>query len=562
MRLSRIEMKGFKSFADETHIIFNDDVIGIVGPNGSGKSNIVDAIRWVLGEQSSRELRLESMGDVIFNGSKNKKAAQMARVSLTFENTKNLLPTEYSEVTLTRKVYRSGESEYRINDVKCRLKDIQNLFMDSGIGSDSYAIIALGMVDDILDDKENARRKMFEEAAGIAKYKQRKKETLRKLDHTNDDLDRIEDLVFEIEKNLKALERQARRTKRFYQIRDQYKEKSLELAAIQLHQHLEKEKDIREKLNAESQKLRSLEGEITQKEVNIEKVKHENVDKEQALTKSQKEINQLISDIRSIEENLRIDRQQKEFREREQKEHSERIETLSKEEKSLQESRTSYMKRVEEAKAKFESAKVGLEKIKSSRDALRMKYESSKQDYDEEYEASRELEKEVTTLEKGIAIAQSNEESHQREIEKLEYDISQKEAGLWKKMDETEELKQEAKHWEVKIDETEEEIAKMVTEKNELEKTKEKLVQDLQRLNRNLDAKTNERNLLQEFINKMEGFPESTKFLSRHASWKKKGFRSEERRVGTESKCRRWPRDWSSDVCSSDLDCQNGDRKK
>lgn len=516
-------MKGFKSFADETHIIFNEDVIGIVGPNGSGKSNIVDAIRWVLGEQSSRELRLESMGDVIFNGSKNKKAAQMARVSLTFENTKNLLPTEYSEVTLTRKVYRSGESEYRINDVKCRLKDIQNLFMDSGIGSDSYAIIALGMVDDILDDKENARRKMFEEAAGIAKYKQRKKETLRKLEHTNDDLDRIEDLVFEIEKNLKALERQARRTKRFYEIRDQYKEKSLELAAIQLYQHLDKEKEIRDKLNAETQKLRNLEGEITQKEVNIEKVKHENVDKEQALTRSQKEINQLISDIRSIEENLRIDRQQKEFREREKKEHSERIEILSNEEKSLQESDKSYQKRVEDAKAKFEKAKADLEEIKSARETLRTKYESSKQDYDEEYEASRELEKEVTSLEKGIAIAQSNEESHLREIEKLEYDISQKEAGLWKKMDEVEELKQEAKHWEVKIQESEEVIAGMVAEKNHLEKNKETLVQDLQRLNRNLDAKTNERNLLQEFINKMEGFPESTKFLSRHASWKEKG---------------------------------------
>lgn len=523
MRLSRIEMKGFKSFADETHIIFNDDVIGIVGPNGSGKSNIVDAIRWVLGEQSSRELRLESMGDVIFNGSKTKKAANMARVSLTFENTKNLLPTEYTEVTLTRKVFRTGESEYRINDVKCRLKDIQNLFMDSGIGSDSYAIIALGMVDDILDDKENARRKMFEEAAGISKYKQRKKETLRKLGHTNEDLDRIEDLVFEIEKNLKSLERQARRTRRFYEIRNSYKERSLELAGIQLYHHLRKEKDIKEKLNSETLNLRDLEGRISQQEVEIERVKNENIDKEQALSRSQKEINELISNIRSIEENLRIDRQQMDFRERERKEHESRILNLQEEKETLQKSLIRYQERVKEAKKNHEKLKAELEKIKNERDKLRNEYENSRHAYDEEYEVTRELEREVAALEKGMAIAQSNEESYHREMEKLEYEISGKEIVLQEKLKEVEILQKEEQLWKEKIDESEKRISQMLTQKSDLEKAKEEMIKGLQRLNRNLDAKTNERNLLRDFVNKMEGFPESTKFLSRHKSWKEKG---------------------------------------
>ena len=192
MRLKSLQIKGFKSFANDTVMHFNDNVIGIVGPNGSGKSNIVDAIRWVLGEQKSKELRLESMGDVIFNGTKTKKEAASATVALTFENNKNILPSEYQYVTISRTLYRSGESEYRLNNVVCRLKDITSLFLDTGIGSNSYAIIALGMVDDILENKENARRRMFEQAAGVSKYKMRKRETMLKLKSTDEDLNRIE----------------------------------------------------------------------------------------------------------------------------------------------------------------------------------------------------------------------------------------------------------------------------------------------------------------------------------------------------------------------------------
>ena len=232
MRLKSLEIKGFKSFANPTVINFAADVIGIVGPNGSGKSNVVDAIRWVLGEQSSRELRLDQMSSVIFNGTKKRKPAGIAQVSLTFENTKNLLPTEYNTVTITRMLYRSGESEYRLNGVTCRLKDITGLFLDTGIGSNSYAIIALGMVDDILEDKEDSRRKMFEQAAGVSKYKLRKKETLSKLKSTSEDLERIEDLLAEIESNLKSLEKQAKRTQKYFELKEEYKQLSVSLALI------------------------------------------------------------------------------------------------------------------------------------------------------------------------------------------------------------------------------------------------------------------------------------------------------------------------------------------
>jgi chromosome segregation protein len=230
MLLTKLEIKGFKSFGDKVQINFGEGITGIAGPNGCGKSNIVDAIRWVLGEQKISALRSDKLENIVFNGTKTRKATQLAEVSLSFKNTKNLLPIEYNEVTITRRFYRSGESEYLLNGINCRLKDISNLFLDTGIASNSYAIIELGMVDNILNDKENSRRHLFEEAAGISKFKIRKKETLKKLKDTDADLDRVEDLLYEIEKNMRSLERQARQAKRYYTIKEDYKIYSIEHA--------------------------------------------------------------------------------------------------------------------------------------------------------------------------------------------------------------------------------------------------------------------------------------------------------------------------------------------
>ncbi|HRH33695.1 MAG TPA: AAA family ATPase, partial [Catalimonadaceae bacterium] len=220
MQLSKLEIKGFKSFGEKITIHFDKGVTGIVGPNGCGKSNVVDAIRWVLGEQKTRNLRSDKMENLIFNGTKNRKPLQMAEVSLTFLNDKNILPTEYSQVTISRRYYRNGDSEYLLNGVGCRLKDITSLFLDTGIGPDSYAIIELKMVDDILSDRENSRRSLLEEAAGISKFKLRKKETFRKLEDTEGDLSRLEDVLFEIRKNMKALEKQARQAEEYYEIKE------------------------------------------------------------------------------------------------------------------------------------------------------------------------------------------------------------------------------------------------------------------------------------------------------------------------------------------------------
>jgi chromosome segregation protein len=215
MYLSRLELLGFKSFAQKTVVDFNSGVTCVVGPNGCGKTNILDSIRWVLGEQKSSTLRSDKMENVIFNGSRNRKAMGMAEVSLTIENSRNILPMEFGEITLTRRLYRSGESEYLINRVPCRLKDITDLFMDTGMGPNSYSVIELKMVEELLSEKPDERRHLFEEAAGITKYKHRRRAALRKLEETRADMLRLEDIVAEGERQVGTLKRQVRRTERY-----------------------------------------------------------------------------------------------------------------------------------------------------------------------------------------------------------------------------------------------------------------------------------------------------------------------------------------------------------
>ncbi|MEM9856973.1 MAG: AAA family ATPase, partial [Bacteroidota bacterium] len=306
MQLAKLEIKGFKSFGDKVTINFDEGITGIVGPNGCGKSNIVDSIRWVLGEQSSKTLRSEKMENVIFNGTKKRKPTQLAEVSLTFNNTKNLLPTEYSQVTITRRYYRSGDSEYLLNGVTCRLKDIANLFLDTGIASNSYAIIELKMVDDLLNDKDNSRRGLFEEAAGISKFKKRKKETLKKLSDTDADLDRVEDLLFEIEKNMKSLERQAKQTEKYYKLKEEYKSSSVDLARLTVGNYTSSYQNLTKQIEIENDKKINLNKQVQEKEAELEKAKADLIIKEKTLASRQKALNEHVAKIRQYESEKKV----------------------------------------------------------------------------------------------------------------------------------------------------------------------------------------------------------------------------------------------------------------
>src|SRR5512142_2695760 len=232
MRIRRLDIVGFKSFMDKTVVAFDDGVTGVVGPNGCGKSNVADSIRWVLGEQSARQLRGRSMEDVIFNGSESKPPLSMAEVILTFENDRpSELPAQfqgYSEITVGRRLFRTGESEYLINGVQARLLDVNDIFLGSGVGRTAYSIIEQGRIGQIVSARPEDRRAIIEEAAGITKYKKRREAAERKMDATAQNLTRVADIVLELGKQLDALNRQARKAEKYKALKAQIRE--LELA--------------------------------------------------------------------------------------------------------------------------------------------------------------------------------------------------------------------------------------------------------------------------------------------------------------------------------------------
>ena len=223
MYLKRLELQGFKSFADKTILEFKPGITSVIGPNGSGKSNISDSIRWVLGEQSMKSLRGSNSSDIIFAGTQNRKSLGFAEASIVIDNSDGKLPIEYNEVTITRKIYRSGETGYFINKTPCRLKDILELFMDTGIGKDGYSIIGQGKIDEILSNKSEDRRRIFEEAAGIVKYRTRKQESEKKLEQTKLNLLRINDILSEIEGTIEPLKLQSEKAKKFLDLREELK---------------------------------------------------------------------------------------------------------------------------------------------------------------------------------------------------------------------------------------------------------------------------------------------------------------------------------------------------
>ncbi len=271
MYLKRIELQGFKSFADKTVLDFGQGVTSVVGPNGSGKSNISDAIRWVMGEMSAKSLRGSNMQDVIFAGTENRKPVNFAEVSLVLDNTTRLFPIEFDEIMVTRRVFRSGESVYQINRANCRLKDIVELFMDTGIGRDGYSMIGQGNVSQILSTKAEDRRTFFEEAAGVSKFKHRKDEAQRKLAAVNDNLLRISDIVTELEGQLKPLENQSKKAHKYLILYGEYKGLDVSMCLI----NFEKNKELLKRAQAEYQSVADEIEDLKSKETEIEKKRNE-----------------------------------------------------------------------------------------------------------------------------------------------------------------------------------------------------------------------------------------------------------------------------------------------
>ncbi len=306
MHLKKLEIFGFKSFANKTVFTFAPGISAIVGPNGCGKTNVVDAIRWALGEQKTTVLRSEHMGNVIFNGTSSRKALGMAEVSLILENDRMVLPVEYSEVVVTRRLYRDGDSNYFLNKTQCRLKDITNLFLDTGMGADSYSVIELKMVEAILSGKAEERRRLIEEAAGINKYKIRRKEAVRKLAYVQTDLVRVQDIVLEIEKQVRSLQRSSAKTKRFNKL-------NLELLKFQKeiisYDYINYNKDIsefKEKLNELNSDKIKINQEISDSENYLKKIESDYHTLDEEYVKAQESESLIKDEIASLNQTFAV----------------------------------------------------------------------------------------------------------------------------------------------------------------------------------------------------------------------------------------------------------------
>lgn len=519
MRLKTLEIKGFKSFANETVIHFNEDVIGIVGPNGSGKSNVVDAIRWVLGEQKSAELRLDKMNSVIFNGTKKRKPGQLAQVSLTFENTKNLLPTEYASVKITRILYASGESEYRLNGVTCRLKDITSLFMDTGIGSNSYAIIALGMVDEILNDKQNSRRGMLEQAAGVSKYKVRKNETMNKLNATEEDLNRIEDLLFEITNNLKTLEKQAKRTQKYFDLKTEYRELALDLAVLKLSFFKNDYKTTEKQIEIETDRYRQLDTESIKLEAQIERDKKGNLENEQLLSERQRDLNSVVGRLRGAENDKKMAQQRQLFSQQNITKQTDQIATAKSKATQLAEEIDYYRTEINGEKRLESKLEGQLEEAKERLDAVKSDHGTLKADLDVFLKHQQTAERAITEAEKQKAISTN-------QIENLQNDIVRRDNDTKGRRDEVEILRGQLTDLDAKenaqlvdIQAIEKEEEKRLADLEKANTTLEETTKKLADINRQLDSKRNEFKLTKSMVESLEGFPESIRFLAKDKTW-------------------------------------------
>ena len=385
MYLKKLEIQGFKSFADKITLEFNSGITSVVGPNGSGKSNIADAIRWVLGEQSIKTLRGSKMEDVIFAGTEHRRPLGFAEVSITLDNSSGKLPIEYSEVTVTRRVFRSGESEYMINKTPCRLKDIYQLFFDTGIGREGYSVIGQGRIDEILSTKSEDRRGVFEEASGIMKYKTRKLEAEKKLELTKQNLLRINDIISELENQLEPLKVQSEIARKYLRLKEELKELEVNVCINNIDKLREKLKDIetlyntaRENIDSENTRLESITTENSKKtellksydeRLNVLRQEYYNI--EGSLERCQSEIRINEEKLSSLKQNIdRIDNEVKELELKKEELTNEKtsrqgkLEYLNKQYELYANKLTDYEKKLEEVMSSLSESEREIENLK------------------------------------------------------------------------------------------------------------------------------------------------------------------------------------------------------
>lgn len=402
MYLKRLELQGFKSFADKTVLELMPGITSVIGPNGSGKSNISDAIRWVLGEQSMKSLRGAKSLDVIFAGTQNRKSLGFAEASLVFDNTDGALPIEYTEVTVSRKIYRSGETGYYINKVPCRLKDVLELFMDTGIGKDGYSIIGQGKIDEILSNKSEDRRHIFEEAAGIVKYRTRKQDSEKKLEHAKLNLLRINDILAEIEANLEPLQVQADKARKYLNLKEELKNIEIGLFVFNIERYKKELNEIvndsdimnaqcndeEEKLNSIKKLKDELKESIDEITVTIESMSNSGFENQKKIEILNSEIN--VAKTKIINNNDNNDRFEKEISEQ-----NKRIEELNEEIKIKENKKGNLKENKEKFQKELDEKEEALKKITEKMSSKQLEIEEHKKNVEENTDKKYELQSDI-----------------------------------------------------------------------------------------------------------------------------------------------------------------------
>ena len=519
MYISDLELHGFKSFAHKTHVKFDNGITAIVGPNGCGKSNIVDALRWVLGEQRPTLLRSSSMSNVIFNGTAKKKALGMADVSLTFVNNKGILPVEYSELTITRRLYRSGDSEYLINNTPCRLKDIMDLFMDTGMSSDAYSVIELKMVEEILNDRNNDRRRLFEEAAGVTRYKEKRKQTLRKLDETLKDLQRLEDILVEIRKKARSLEIQAEKAVKAKKLKS-------ELVTLDQAYSLHEFNSIKEELkpleiritNAEKEKS-EISVRLNELELADETSRTKLLEKERNEADAKRRAGHLHSSIREAETSLQITGEKIVNEEGVIKQHLSDIEQSKIDIKELEALKAASENKLESFSDDKEKSENSLKQSKETFTEVQQKYSKLRHELYELEIAVSDTNQKLTGLQSNRIKLESKLENSQDDEFRILRDIENFEDEIINAKGELKLTKEKADKIYAEIEAKEHQLQKASTNRKELEAKRETLREEIRAAKSQRDAVQSEISLLNSIARSNDALPQSVAFLTeKHAS--------------------------------------------
>ena len=513
MYLKRLELQGFKSFADKTVLEFKEGITGVIGPNGSGKSNISDAIRWVLGEQSIKSLRGAKSEDIIFAGTQARKSLGFAEVSMVIDNTDGKLPIEYSEVTVTRKIYRSGETGYFINKTPCRLKDILELFMDTGIGKDGYSIIGQGKIDEILSNKSEDRRRIFEEAAGIVKYRTRKAESEKKLEQTKLNLLRINDILSEIEANIEPLRLQADKAKQFLDLREELKSIEVGLFIYNIDTYKQKleqiikdeeiiksqEQDENEKMSHIKEMKEKLKQEIDQVTTQIEELQNLGFESSNKIEKINSEIG--ISNERMQNNSANHERIEKEI-----DEVKHRIKELEEESEQKQNKKENLFLNKEKFQKELDDKQKELDELTKKLSDKELKIEEKKQTIEKNVDLKYELSENI-----------SNQEVNFENLEKRQKSVKTELSSVISELDLTRTNKQELGKGFYDIQSQKEKSEKILKEKSEekescMRKVKE-FDEQINRLSYEMRMKDSRLKFLIETEKEKEGYIKSVKAL-------------------------------------------------